>query len=259
VTLSLALMQASAIGHAQQAADGTTACQLAAQDAEAQQSQGEPATDPKSGTGRATSPPPDRVDGVDDRILGVVPNFGTVKNAPNVPPITRTQTLRLAALDSFDPYVFAFVGVVAGQAQLQHQNPSFGTGASGYLKQYVTSFTDNTVGNFLTEAILPITFGLDARYFQEGAGSVLHRFGYAVSRTVVGRDLHGHRRFNIAEIGGNGIAAGLSNLYHPAADRSVSATLTLWATQVMWDTIGSVAKEFWPDIHARLHLHRPEP
>jgi hypothetical protein len=111
----------------------------------------------------------------------------------------------------------------------------------------------------MVEAIMPMATGQDSRYFQDGTGSMIRRFGYATSRVVVGRDLEGHRRFNVAEIGGNGIAASLSNLYHPAADRSVSATLTLWATQVMWDAIGNVGKEFWPDIQARLHRHRSSP
>ena len=47
----------------------------------------------------------------------------------------------------------------------------------------------------------------------------------------------------------NAIAAGLSNLYRPVEDRSVAGTVTLWGTQVMWDTVANTAKEFWPDIH----------
>jgi hypothetical protein len=259
VSLVFIFMVSVAICHGQRPTDDTTASQPAAPDADAQPQQSGATTDTKSGTDRANPTPTDHVDRVDDRVFGVLPNYGTVKNAPDVPPLTKRQTLNFASLDSFDPYVYPFVAVVAGLAQLQHQDPSFGAGTSGYLKRYATSFADNTVGNFMVEAVLPMALGQDSRYFQSGIGSVWHRLGYAVSRIVVGRDLQGHPRFNVAEIGGNGIAAGLSNLYHPGADRSVNATLTLWATQVMWDTLANVSKEFWPDIHARLHRQRPQP
>jgi len=254
--LSLTFTLSAAIGHAQQLADDTVAYPPAAPGATVPQPSGAATETGHTDQSSATA---DHSDRVDDRIFGVLPNYGTVKNAPNVPLITNQQTLRLAALDSFDPYVFPFVGVVAGLAQLQHQDPSFGTGVAGYAKRYATSFADNTIGNFLVEAVLPMALGQDSRYFQDGTGSVWHRLGYSASRVVVGRDLDGHRRFNLSEIGGNGIAAGLSNSYRPAADRSVSGTLTLWATQVMWDAVGNVAKEFWPDIHARLHRHQPQP
>ena len=57
--------------------------------------------------------------------------------------------------------------------------------------------------------------------------------------------------FNVAEIGGNLLSAGISNVYHPASDRSVSDTLTRWGMQVMWDTLSNELKEFWPDIRRK--------
>jgi hypothetical protein len=256
-TLWLAFVLSTALCHGQQPAGDTVACPPTAQSAGAQQPSGAvTGSDCQTDQSKTTA---DHGDRVDDRIFGVVPNYGTVKKASDVPPITNPQTLKLAALDSFDPYVYPFVGVLAGLAQFQHQNPSFGTGVRGYAKRYATSFADNTIGNFLVEAVLPIALREDARYFQDGTGSVWHRFGYAASRVVVGRNLEGHRRLNLAEIGGNGMAAGLSNVYRPAADRSMSTTLDLWATQIMWDAIGNVAKEFWPDIHKHLHRHPPQP
>src|ERR1700751_2423555 len=51
-----------------------------------------------------------------DRVFGVLPNYGTVEDATNVPAITTASTFRMAALNAFDPYVFPFVGVTAAFA-----------------------------------------------------------------------------------------------------------------------------------------------
>ena len=58
--------------------------------------------------------------------------------------------------------------------------------------------------------------------------------------------------FNYSDVAGNGIAAAVSNLYHPSEDRSWSATLTRWGTQMMWDVLSDELKEFWPDIRRRI-------
>jgi YD repeat-containing protein len=254
---SLAFMSSAVMAQGQQPTEKPAECPQEAQSGGAEPLSGS-SIDAKGCPEQTKHAEPDQDYRVNDRIFGVLPNYGTVKKAVSVPPLTKQQTLKLAALDSFDPYVFPFVGVVAGLSQLQNQNASFGTGISGYAKRYATSFVDNTIGNYMVEAILPLATGQDSRYFVAGTGSIIHRFGYATSRVAVSRNLRGRRRFNFADIGGNAIAAGLSNVYHPAADRSVSATLTLWATQVMWDAFGNVGKEFWPDIQARLH-RRPQP
>jgi hypothetical protein len=73
-----------------------------------------------------------------------------------------------------------------------------------------------------------------------------------MSRSAVTRTDAGGSQFNVSEIGGNLLAAGLSNVYYPAGSRSVSNTLTRWGTQVMWDTLANELKEFWPDFHRKI-------
>jgi len=46
---------------------------------------------------------------------------------------------------------------------------------------------------------------------------------------------------------------------HNESDRTLSNTLSVWGTQVGYDTITIVVKEFWPDIHRKLvHKHEGE-
>lgn len=185
-------------------------------------------------------------------MFGVLPNYATVERNDIVQPMDAKTAFRLTALGSFDPYVFPFVAFTAGLADLRSRGSS---SRQSYAKQYATSFADNTLGNFMTSAIMPTVLKQDPRYFVLGEGGVVHRAMYALSRSAVTRSRSGRPQFNASEIAGNGIGAGISNVYHPVADRTVSGTMYRWGTQVLWDTLTNEAKEFWPDIRQRLHKH----
>jgi hypothetical protein len=182
-----------------------------------------------------------------DRIFGVLPNYTTVEERTKAPAITTRMSFEMAAMNSFDPYVFPIVGIMAGLGQGEGHHP--------YGDRYAVALADNSLGNFLTTAIVPSVVGQDPRYFELGEGGFFRRFAYAASRSVVTRSRSGQTQFNISEIGGNAMAAGLSNLYYGSVDRSLAATMTRWGSQVMWDTVANEMKEFWPDIRRKLH-HR---
>jgi hypothetical protein len=181
---------------------------------------------------------------VGDRIFGMLPNYTTVEGATEIRPPTVKQKFRMAGENSFDPYVFAIVGIDAAIGA--------GQGGVGYERRYMMALADNSIGNFMTTAVLPSALGQDPRYFQLGEGGVLHRMAYALSRSVVTRGASGARQFNLSEIGGNALAAGVSNLYYPAAARTLGSTVTRWGTQIMWDALSNELKEFWPDIRKKI-------
>ena len=188
-----------------------------------------------------------------DRMFGVLPNYGTVEDAAGASVVTTRATFRMAALNAFDPYVFPFVGVTAAFAQLGNQEKSLGRGPGAYVVRYATSFADSSISSFLTSAIFPTLLKQDPRYFELREGSAWHRAEYAASRTVITRSRSGDAQFNLADIGGNGVAAVVSNLYYPSEDRSAAQTLVRWGTQVMWDAVSNELKEFWPDIRRKMH------
>jgi hypothetical protein len=180
-----------------------------------------------------------------DHMFGVLPNYSTVEGNRQVPPITAGQAFHMAALNTFDPYVFPFVGVVAALG--------VGQGSINYTRRYATALADNSIGNFMTSAILPSLLHQDPRYFELGAGGFWHRASYAASRSLVTRSRSGAAQFNVSEIGGNGIAAMISNAYYQPADRNALGVVTRWGSQVMWDTLSNELKEFWPDVRRKLH------
>jgi hypothetical protein len=181
------------------------------------------------------------------RIFGVLPNYATVEGATAIERVSSAQKFKMAAMNSFDPYLYPFVGVMASL------NETYGGGTAGFLKQYAASFTDNSVGNFMTSAVLPSVLHQDPRYFARGRGSVSSRAIYAASRILVTRGDAGARQLNMSELAGNAFAATLSNAYYPSAERTMSATLTRWGTQLMWDALSNELKEFWPDVRRKLH------
>lgn len=156
--------------------------------------------------------------------------------------------MKVAFDDSFDPSAFLVAGVFAGVSMAQRQYTHFGHGAQAFGKYYGGAFADQAIGNFMTEGLFPIALHQDPRYFVKGRGGFWRRTGYAMSREVITLGDNGHSQFNTSEIAGNAMAAGISNLYYPAADRSVANTMNKWGQQLALDTFFNVTKEFWPDV-----------
>jgi len=212
-----------------------------------------------------------------DRLFLALPNFLTLENSGNVPPLTTAQKFKVVARGSFDKVQFPWYGFLAGISQAEDSEPGYGQGAEGYVKRYASAFADGTLENFMTSAVLPSILHQDPRFFQSSDGGFSRRAGYAVSRIFVTRTDSGHTQFNYSEVVGSALSAAIStNAYHPRAfitkrydpatgmlayihndsDRTLPNTLSVWGTQVGYDTITIVVKEFWPDIHRKMnHKH----
>ena len=188
-----------------------------------------------------------------DRLFFTLPNFLTLENAGDAPPLTAAQKFKVTARGTFDPVEFLWYGAQAGISQAEDHDAVYGQGAEGYARRFGVRFADGTVENFFTRAIIPSLLREDPRYFQSGKGGFWHRAAYAVSRIFVTRTDSGRSEFNFSEIVGSATAAGISTYtYHPEYARNVSSALDVWGTQVGYDTLSYAVKEFWPDIRRKL-------
>jgi len=204
-----------------------------------------------------------------DRLFYALPNFLTLENAGQAPPLTAGQKFKVVARGSFDPIQIVWYGALSGISQAENSEPGFRQGAEGYGKRYGAYAADGTIENFFVGAILPSVLRQDPRYFQSGRGSFFQRTGYAVSRIVVTRGDSGHQEFNFSEVFGSAIASSISTFsYHPRrtligmnsdgslryteSDRTLANTASVWGSQVGYDTITLVIKEFWPDIRRKM-------
>ncbi len=233
-----------------------------AQPADPSQSQG------KSGDNPASDPPSTASGTSKDRLFFALPNFLTLENAGQVPPLTSGQKFKVVAKGSFDPIQIVWYAALSGLSQAENSEPGFGQGWESYGKRYGAYAADGTIENFFVGAILPSMLHQDPRYFQSGHGSFFSRSEYAVGRIFITRSDSGQHQFNYSEIVGSAIAATISTYsyhphpgYHPepgvnvpyiSSDRTWKNTASVWGSQVGYDTITLVIKEFWPDIRRRL-------
>ncbi len=190
-----------------------------------------------------------------NHIFWIIPNYRSDENSSDSKSLTPAEKMKVSLDDSFDPSAFLVAGIFAGMSMVQKQYGSFGTGAQGFGKYYGGAFSDQAIGNIMTEGLFPVVLHQDPRYFVKGTGGFWKRTGYAISWEFITRGDDGRNHFNTSELAGNAVAAGISNLYYPAADRSYGNTANKWGQQIALDTFFNVTKEFWPDVRNRLFRH----
>lgn len=66
-----------------------------------------------------------------DRLFYTLPNFLTVQNAGQLPPLTPAQKFKVVTRGSFDYVEYPWYGALAGISQAENSEPSFGQGAAG--------------------------------------------------------------------------------------------------------------------------------
>ena len=256
-------------------AQPTPAAQPAQQD-KTQADKSAAAQDPKGKPSGTSSTSTSTTSGTsNDRLFYALPNFLSLENGAHVPPLSTKQKFAVVARGQFDKVQFAWYGLISGIGQAENSEPGFGQGWEGFGKRYGANFADGGIENFMVQAILPSILHQDPRFFQSGEGGFFHRSAYAVSRIFVTRTDSGHGQFNYSEIFGSALAASIATYsYHPKSeyvrtntnphyfipsDRTLTNTAEVWGTQVGYDTITIVVKEFWPDIHRKLsRKHKSE-
>jgi hypothetical protein len=188
-----------------------------------------------------------------DRLFFALPNFLTLENAGQVPPLSTGQKFKAVTQGSFDPVEFVWWGALAGISQWENSESGYGQGAKGYAERYGAYAADSLIENYMTAAVFASIFHQDPRYFQKGKGGFWSRTAYAVKCIFVTRGDNGETQFNVSEIAGSAISAGISTYtYHPKDERTIPNTLSVWGSQVGYDTLTAVVREFWPDIRRKL-------
>ena len=216
------------------------------------------AQDPGRNDGSQQAPAPPVQAEEDKRIFGVIPNNRTTENAIPFHSITFHQKMAIAVKDSFDWPVYPTAGLFATLYQLENSNPSFGQGMKGYARRFAAGYADQTVGNLMTEGLVPGIFHQDPRYFRLGEGTKKGRAWYAVKQIFVARMDSGRTTFNFSEWGGNAMAVAISNAYYPDT-RDWNDNLQKLLIQCGTDTFSNILKEFWPDVKRKLHHQHDEP
>ena len=181
------------------------------------------------------------------RVWAVVATFNTTANREAIP-LSPGQKFQLFFKSAMDPWPFLLAAVLAGTNQAQNSFPEYGQGVQGYAKRFGASYGDYFIGNFLGNAVLASVLREDPRYYQKGTGSYTRRALWAATGTVWCKRDNGTWGPNYANVMGNLMGAAASNVYYPAADRTVSGTISRGFSVTAQGIIGSEVIEFWPDI-----------
>jgi hypothetical protein len=181
------------------------------------------------------------------RILGVIPAFNA-SNIPDAVSLTSKQKFKLAFRSAIDPFQFFTAAVGAGVSQSNNSYEEYGQGVEGYAKRFGAGYLDNFDGAILGNAVFPVIFREDPRYFRKGTGRFSSRFLYAVASTVRCKTDAGHWGPNYGNLLGNLAAGGISNLYYPDSERGASLTVQRAIVVSAYGAIGALAYEFWPDV-----------
>lgn len=189
------------------------------------------------------------------RILGIIPNFNTT-DIQDAAPLSPRQKFRLAARSAIDPFEFFAAGALAGFGQATNNHAGYGQGAAGYGKRYGAAYADSADGVLWGNAIFPVLFHQDPRYFRKGSGSVWSRVRYSVLTAVWTKNDNGTFGPNYSNVLGNFVSGGISNLYYPSEDRGVELTVDGAMTVTAEGALGALGVEFWPDISRKLFHKR---
>lgn len=191
------------------------------------------------------------------RILGVLPNFGTtyVSDAAS---LTVGQKMSLALRSAVDPATFGIAALVAGYHEANDDYSGFGWGAQGFGKRWGAAYLDAFDGAIIGNGILPAVFHQDPRYFRLGHGTTTHRLLYAAMTTVMCKHDNSARwEPNYSNVGGNIIAGAISNYYYPSQQSGWGQTIESGMIVTLEGTGGGIFNEFWPDISRKLFHKDP--
>src|SRR5271170_6680168 len=71
-----------------------------------------------------------------DRLFWALPNFLTVENAEDIPPLSTRQKFNVVTRSSFDFVEYGWYAFLSGISQAEKGEPGYGQGAAGYAKRY---------------------------------------------------------------------------------------------------------------------------
>lgn len=192
----------------------------------------------------------------DKRVFGVLPNYRTAEGTVPFEKLSPKQKFVIATKDSIDYPVFFTTAFFAGLGALQGDEQNvYGGGPKGLAHRYAVSYADQVIGNYFPEAIVPVMFHMDPRYFRKSEGSIRSRLFYSISRLFVCKDDNGNLTFNYPEFVGNSMAALTTRAYHPH-ERTIGDGLDQLGNYLETDLAGQILKEFWPDIKRRMHRRK---
>ena len=178
------------------------------------------------------------------RVLGIFPNFYTSYVA-DAAKMSQGLKWQLAARSLVDPITFFAAATTAGVEQWQNTHSGFGQGAQGYGKRFGATYADRGVGIFFGEALLPILFHQDPRYFYKGTGTPQSRALYAMSYSVICKGDNKRWQPNYSKLLGAFAVGAIATTYYPLDGHSRESLIVNQSLiQIGFSAFDGLVREF---------------
>jgi hypothetical protein len=151
------------------------------------------------------------------RVFGVIPNFYVVYDKHPVPLTTKLKYE--IAFKAGTDIVSVLGDVVLASINQAADTPNYQQGWVGYAQRFGAVYADSFSNIMLGGAVLPSLLHQDPRYFYRGTGTGKSRALHALSSPFICRGDNGRSQINVSSMGGDLIAASLTNIYYPPSNR----------------------------------------
>jgi len=185
----------------------------------------------------------------DRRLVGVIPDFGTVQPSESHTPLTFKQKWELAVKGTIGPYNLVNSVMTAAFAQDGNQTPRYGEGGAAFGERLGAAVADGASQSILGGVVFAQMLHQDPRYFRLGPQvGIWRRALYSVTRLMVVRTEAGKETFNSSGMLGITVGIGMSNLYYPSASIRGRVMAERLSTSFTGVVVGNAMSEFVPDL-----------
>jgi hypothetical protein len=163
--------------------------------------------------------------------------------------------------ETVTPFTLVAAGINATASQLTRSAPLYGKHfwrRDAFPKRFGATLGDNVSQNFFADFLVASAFHEDTRYVRKGPSRKMWpRIGYAISRALITRTDSGAGTFNLANVVGSAMSAGLSNAYYPPVSRTTAVGVVNWGTNVAGSGLANLMPEFGSDVGQWMKRHLP--
>ena len=172
--------------------------------------------------------------------------------------MSKWDKFNLAANRTVALSTIAAVYLGSSIGQVTDRPAGYGTGEEGYAQRFGAGWARAASNNLFGTFLLASLTHEDPRFFVKSHLTFSESAKYAAHRLLITRSDSGEQVVNYSGLLGPIAGETLANSYYPVGSRGVGPTFTRYASDIGWQYVGNLLRQYWPTINHKLLL-APEP